>query len=1098
MDRSTFARVSRRLGIVLLLAASLMPALPAQVARAASLDVTNCGPSGSGSLAQAVADANTSSGETIVFDLDCQGSAVGTSTTPGKIVPSGPLTLNQSMTVDATGHAIVVDGDNAQSVFVVNSGVTVTLKGLTIQHGSAVNGGGVDNEGGTLTVTNSTLSGNAATNSGGGIRSLGGALTVTTSTLSGNTTTGSGGGIDAFGTLTVTDSILSGNAATGGGGGIEGSGTLAVTNSTLSGNTTRDGGGINIFGGTVMVTNSTLSGNTANNGGGGGIFNSNGMLTVTNSTLSGNAATGSISGGDGGGIDNQGTLTVTNSTLSGNTATDGRGGGIFDDLRSGPPTLSNTIVAGNTAAVGPDFDAFVASGGYNVIGNTSDAGGFIGTDQQNVDPKLDPKGLGNHGGPTLTIALLPTSPAIEYVPATNANCSGTDQRGITRPQGVNCDSGAFEYVPVMPTLASPQTFGPAAGGIVTFGGSGFQTGTALTLGGGAPIPASAVAADGSSFTVTVPAHTPGDVTAVVINPGGLQATAIFTYSDASLVSLAVTPMSATLAKGQTQPFIATGTFTDSSARNLTSSVTWASSDTTQATIANTAGANGLATAVGTGGSTTITASMNGVTSNTATLTVTAATLTSIAVTPGSASVPRGGTQQFTATGTFSDGTTQDLTATATWASNNTAVAANPPNGLATGANVGAVTITARLASVTSPGVMFTVTDATLTGIAISPTSPSIAIGTSQQFTAIGTYSDASTANITSSVPWQSSDRTKATISAGGQASGVGIGNTTITASLNGVTSNTASLTVTAATLTSIAVTPANPVIAKGTTRQFTATGTFSDGTTQGLTTDPSLTWQSDTAGVATIASSGATKGQATAVAPGTARIIATRGSVSGSTALTVTNASLASIAVTPANASIVKGATQQFAAMGAFTDGSTADLTSSVTWVSSNQGVATISNAVGSHGVATAVAPGTTAITATEGGVTSNSAALTVPKTLQSIAITPANPVMKVGATVPLTATGTYSDGTTQDLTAQAQWSSSAANMASVDASGAVTGKSPGVVTIQAMVNGVTGSTQVTVGSPVIVGVSPAPAPRPSGTGGVSGGNPPAPAPTGR
>jgi trimeric autotransporter adhesin len=1096
MDRSTFARVLRRLGIVLLLTASLMPMLPQQVARAAPLEVTNCGPSGLGSLAQAVADANTSSGETIVFGLDCQGSAVGTSTTAGKIVPSGPLTLNQSMTVDATGHTIVVDGNNAQSVFVVNSGVTVTLKGLTIQHGSAVNGGGVDNEGGTLTVANSTLSGNAATNSGGGIRSLGGALTVSNSTLSGNTTTGSGGGIDAFGTLTVTNSTLSGNTATGGGGGgIEGSGTLSVTDSTLSGNSAlNDGGALDIFGGDLTVTNSTLSGNVVTNGGGGGIFTTSGRLTVTNSTVSGNSVSGSVS--DGGGIGSEsGSVTVTNSTVSGNTAEE-RGGGIFDTGASGGVALSNTIVAGNSAGAGPDLDGFIQSGGYNVIGNTSDAGGLIGTDLPNVDPKLDPAGPTNHGGPTPTIALLPTSPAIDLVP-TSASCPATDQRGTTRPQGTQCDSGAFEYVPVTPILASPQTFGPAAGGIVTFGGSGFQTGTALILGGGAPIPASTVAADGSSFTVTVPAHTPGDVTAVVTNPGGLQATATFTYSDASLISVAVTPTSATLAKGQTQSFIATGTFTDSSARNLTSSVIWASSDTTKATIANTAGANGLATAVGTGGSTTITASMNGVTSNTATLTVTAATLTSIAVTPGSASVPRGGTQQFTATGTFSDGTTQDLTATATWASNDTAVAANPPNGLATGANVGAVTITARLASVTSPGVMLTVTDATLTGIAISPTSPSIAIGTSQQFTAIGTYSDASTANITSSVPWQSSDRTKATINAG-KATGIATGNTTITASLNGVTSNTASLTVTAATLTSIAVTPANPVIAKGTTRQFTATGTFSDGTTQDLTTDPSLTWQSDTAGVATIASSGATKGQATAVAPGTARIIATRGSVSGSTVLTVTNASLASIAVTPANASIVKGATQQFAAMGAFTDGSTADLTSSVTWVSSNQGVATISNAVGSHGVATAVAPGTTAITATEGGVTSNSAALTVPKTLQSIAITPANPVMKVGATVQLTATVTYSDGTTQDLTAQVQWSSSAANVASVDASGKVTGKSPGVATIQVMVNGVTGSTQVTVGSPVIVGVSPAPAPRPSGTGGVSGGNPPAPAPTGR
>ncbi len=123
------------------------------------------------------------------------------------------------------------------------------------------------------------------------------------------------------------------------------------------------------------------------------------------------------------------------------------------------------------------------------------------------------------------------------------------------------------------------------------------------------------------------------------------------------------------------------------------------------------------------------------------------------------------------------------------------------------------------------------------------------------------------------------------------------------------------LTVTAATLQSIAVTPANPSIAKGATQQFTATGTFSDGTTQNLTS--TVTWTSGTTTTATLSASGL----ATGAGVGTSTITATSSSISGSTLLTVTAATLQSIAVTPANPSIAKGATQQFTATGTFSDG---------------------------------------------------------------------------------------------------------------------------------------------------------------------------------
>src|SRR5205823_6619706 len=122
-------------------------------------------------------------------------------------------------------------------------------------------------------------------------------------------------------------------------------------------------------------------------------------------------------------------------------------------------------------------------------------------------------------------------------------------------------------------------------------------------------------------------------------------------------------------------------------------------------------------------------------------------------------------------------------------------------------------------------------------------------------------------------------------------------------------------------------------------QQFTATGTYSDSTTQNLTSQ--VTWSSGTPATATITAGGL----ATAVAPGTSVIGATLGPLIGSTTLTVTAPTLTSIAVTPANPSIVKGATQQFTATGSYSDSTTQNLTSQVTWSSGTPATATITPA---------------------------------------------------------------------------------------------------------------------------------------------------------
>ncbi len=256
------------------------------------------------------------------------------------------------------------------------------------------------------------------------------------------------------------------------------------------------------------------------------------------------------------------------------------------------------------------------------------------------------------------------------------------------------------------------------------------------------------------------------------------------------------------------------------------------------------------------------------------LTVTSATLQSIAVSPGTASLAPKGTLQFTATGTFSDSTTQDISSNVTWASNNSAVATiSSQTGLALGQGSGSTQITATLGSVVSPAATLTGTTATLRSIAITPITTSIAKGGTLQFVAIGTFSDSSQQNVSTSATWSTSNFNVATIgTASGLARGIATGSAQIKATLNDVSSPTAALTVTSATLTSIAVTPPSATIAVGTSQRFTATGTYSDGSTENITS--TSVWTSSNTTDATIEGG---SGVATGIAAGTASITATQG-----------------------------------------------------------------------------------------------------------------------------------------------------------------------------------------------------------------------------
>jgi hypothetical protein len=442
----------------------------ATTAHASTRTVTNTNDSGPGSLRQTLAEANH--GDTIAFSVS------------GAIVlTSGELLLDKSVNISGPGSDnLAVDGNAMSRVFRIGSGTNVAISGLTIRNGKVIgnfpagSGGGIYSFQATLTLNDCAISGNSATH-GGGITNdayndeEGGSwavLTISNSTLSGNSADYAGGGV--FNTsgrwtgavLTINKSTFNGNVAGYSGGGIDNNGyeiigaSVTLNNSMLGENSSAYGGGIynsaNAGGyASLEVNNSTLAGNSATYGGG-GVFNvpytgAQAVLQISNSTISGDSAQ------TGGGVDNEsddgGAIAeISNSTFSGNSATGLGGGSLFNSAQGDGSALIHLCDAIlQPGAVGENIlndGGAVISDGYNL--SSDDCGGFLTGpgDQTNIEPMLGP--LQDNGGPTLTHALLPGSPAIDAGNPSFTPPPFYDQRGpgFNRVVNSRIDIGSFE------------------------------------------------------------------------------------------------------------------------------------------------------------------------------------------------------------------------------------------------------------------------------------------------------------------------------------------------------------------------------------------------------------------------------------------------------------------------------------------------------------------------------------------------------------------------------------------------------------------------------------------------------------------------------
>lgn len=356
----------------------------------------------------------------------------------------------------------------------------------------------------------------------------------------------------------------------------------------------------------------------------------------------------------------------------------------------------------------------------------------------------------------------------------------------------------------------------------------------------------------------------------------------------------------------------------------------------------------------------------------------------------------------------------------------------------------------------------------LTAIEASVEPSAVPAGTAAQMTVTGNFSGEFTRDITDSAQLASSDPNVATVSTEpgrqGIVTAVAPGTVTLTAETEGF-SAAVDFTVTDATIDSLSLTPPSVSIPAGTTRSFTAEGTFSDGTVLDLTS--LVEWTSSDPAVATISNETATKGLATAVAPGTAAITGTFGGVSGTAEMTVTEGALESLEITPVSPDLPDGFSLQFTATAFFSDDTSEDVTAQAIWESSERAVANISNAAGENGLATGESEGTTRISAAFEGMEDTTTLTVTGALLDRIEFTSDIDVIDLGTLIRFTTTGFFDDAAELDLTEQVTFSSSDREIADVSnvpgSKGIVTPIETGTFTLTADLDGTSVSRDITV-----------------------------------
>lgn len=551
---------------------------------------------------------------------------------------------------------------------------------------------------------------------------------------------------------------------------------------------------------------------------------------------------------------------------------------------------------------------------------------------------------------------------------------------------------------------------------------------------------------------------------------GMQVSANVNVTSALLESVTLTPVTATVAAGNTQQYRLFGIFSDGSHKELTYVASWQSSLLAVATIDK----YGLAQSYQQGVS-QIQASYIGF-SAVAELNVTDAEVTSLQVSPANLSVPLGTTGQYRADAFYSDGHTSDVTYLATWSVIDPSLvniaATGSAAGFAEAIAVGETKVQADFEGV-SDKVDVMVTDAVIEKLVISPAYSSIAAGLTQSYQAIGVFSDGSNKPLTDVVNWNSSDSEVATLNRLGVAQSYKAGNIVVSASYIGLQA-TAELNVTDAQLNYIRVTPSLITVPLGTEGQFTARAFYTDNTSEDIT--KAATWSSNDEAIVHIDTGAPNSGFASGIGVGQTFITAQYLTATDIAVVKVTPAELVELTVSPADASVAAGLKQAYQAFARFSDGSSKDVTLASSWQSSQTDIATVD----SQGVAHTLLPGNTEIQASYKSLTAKASLFVNEPILVDLQVTPVSSTININESQQYVARAFYSDGYSYDVSTAATWSLADESIAHVVPSGftagRVTGDAHGQTSVKAHYYGMDAQAQVLVSELEYLGVQVEPA----------------------
>lgn len=566
-------------------------------------------------------------------------------------------------------------------------------------------------------------------------------------------------------------------------------------------------------------------------------------------------------------------------------------------------------------------------------------------------------------------------------------------------------------------------------------------------------------------------------------------------ANVSLTSIAINPSNSMTHIGINQQFVATGIYSNGLKKDITNLVTWSSSNPTIMPISNIASDKGFAMALlATTTPVIITANLNGMSAST-NIIISSANIQSLVISATNLLLHLGITQQLTAIGVYADGT-QDITQYVSWSTSNSQIAIVNSFGKVIPISSGAVIISASIPSSllknkkTSLKNLKTVSTIANLAVSSSPVQqitvenniPIAHVGVAMQLEAVASFADSSTQDISANVVWTSSNDSVVTIDDTGRVTPINAGNAVITSTLNtssgAIYSNTANISVSNAQLKSVNINPISSSLYQGVSQKLTATGSFDDGN-QDVTS--AVNWTSSNTNVATINNTATIMNGTIYPSPfvtqsGTTNITASVSNGSSTVTsvvatLTVSAATLRAITINSVSPNIPKGMSQQYTASGTFSDGSTRDITNSVIWTSGNSALINISNSFGYNGLAKTnlLLTGSTTINATLNGISSSTEVNITAAVLNAINISPSNTQIGIGASIQFNATGSFSDGSTVNLTPSVFWSSSNTNIVNISNStnnnGLATGLGLGSATIVATFNGFSVSTNITVGT---------------------------------